>query len=226
MGLQPQRALSCLLLLHPPRTPNRLEETPHAEFRQRIHPQTTGRRCTLTRGTRPGRRPDRRLPRSPRTVTGTRRRPVAVPGQACHRVLDRERNLPRKRGGRRQHRHPLVLGLLRPAVATGRPRVRPAAQPRHSELGGRLRDGLPDPDLHRRQHLDHRPLHHHRHRRNTEYRSHRQRPLRPHLRHRAGTPYGYSLWEFQVYGPGGTTTRRTTSGAVPATYLRRATPSR
>ena len=29
---------------------------------------------------------------------------------------------------------------------------------------------------------------------------HRHRPVRPDARHRPGHPYGYSLWEFQVFG--------------------------
>ena len=43
--------------------------------------------------------------------------------QDRHRLLDRERGHPGRRRGRRQHRHPLVERVLRPAVAGGRPRL-------------------------------------------------------------------------------------------------------
>ena len=68
--------------------------------------------------------------------------------------------VPGHRRGRRQHRHPLVqrrsadpqwLQVDLGAIA--------GDLRRHPELGGRLRDGLPDPDLHQRHHLDHRPHH-------------------------------------------------------------------
>ena len=54
------------------------------------------------------------------------------------------------------------------------------------QLGGRLRPGLPDPDLRRRRHLDDDLLHHHRHRRHPDAHRHRHRPLRADERHRAG----------------------------------------
>ena len=96
--------------------------------------------------------------------------------------------LPGRQRGRRQHRHPLVQRLLRPAVARGRPRLLPGHLPGHPELGGRLRQGLPDPDLHRQLHLDHHLLHHHRHRRHPDPHRHRHRPLHPHVRHRPRHP--------------------------------------
>ena len=55
-----------------------------------------------------------------------------------------------------------------------------------------------------REHLDADLLHHHRHRLQADPDRHRHRPLRAHVRHRPrATAYGYSLWEFQVYGTGG-----------------------
>ena len=84
---------------------------------------------------------------------------------------------------RRQHRHPLVQRLLRPAMARGRPGLHQIDLSGHAELGGRLRQGLPDPDLQRQLHLDHDLLHHHRHRRHPDPQRDRQRPLHPHVRH-------------------------------------------
>ena len=74
------------------------------------------------------------------------------------------------------------------------------------QLGGRVRPRVPDPDLDRRHHLDHRLL------------APRPAPAacRPSTVTGSGryvrmygtqraTAYGYSLWEFQVYGSGGGT---------------------
>ena len=90
------------------------------------------------------------------------------PGQDRHRLLDRERELPGLERGRRQHRHPLVQRLLRPPVARGRPGLHPVHLPGHPAVGDRLRQGLPDPDVHRQRDLDHDLLHHHRHRRHPD----------------------------------------------------------
>ncbi len=66
--------------------------------------------------------------------------------------------------------------------STWAPRAR---SPGEAVLGGRLRPGLPDPDLERRLHVDDRLLHDHRHRRSAEpHRPLRVRPLRPAVRHR------------------------------------------
>ncbi len=70
--------------------------------------------------------------------------------QADHRVVAGERGLPGLGGHRRQPRHPLVERVLRPAVARGRSRLQPVHLPGGAELGGRLRDRVPDPDVHRR----------------------------------------------------------------------------
>ena len=129
----------------------------------------------------PGTSPDRPRP-PPAATTNIAQR------QDRHRVLHRERELPRLQRGRRQHRHPLVQRLLRPAVARGRPRLLPVHLPGHPELGGRLRQGLPDPDLRRQLHLDHHLLHHHRHRRHPDPHRHRHRPVHPHVRHRPRHP--------------------------------------
>ncbi len=165
--------------------PDPAEETLHAAVRQ-----TSDRSRTPAYRPRSRRRPDPRLLRRPEPHARPSRRPTPVPGTARRRVLDRERVLPRERGRRREHRHPLVLRLRRPAVAARRPRFGPADLPRHAELGGRVRHRLPDPDLRRRDQLDHRLLHHHRHRRHPEPHRHRQRPLRPRLRHRPRHPMG------------------------------------
>ena len=110
------------------------------------------------------------------------------PEQDRDRVLDRERVVPGGRCGGREHRHPLVQRLLRPPVARSRPRLQPGHLPGHAELGGRLRDGVPDPDVTRRHQLDHHLLHHHRHRRHPDAERVRDRPLHPDVRHRPGHP--------------------------------------
>ena len=56
------------------------------------------------------------------------------------------------------------------------------------QLGDRLREGLPDPDLGRRHELDHHLLHHHRDRRHPDPQRHRHRPLHPDVRHGPGHP--------------------------------------
>ncbi len=50
-----------------------------------------------------------------------------------------ERHVPGDRRDRRQHRHPLVQRVQRPAVAAGRPGHEPDGLPGHAELGGRVR---------------------------------------------------------------------------------------
>ena len=92
-----------------------------------------------------------------------------------------------RRGGR-QHRHPLVQRVLRPAMAGGRPRLVPGHLPGHPAMGGRLRHRVPDPDLTGRHELDHHLLHHHRNRRHPDPQRHRHRPLHPDVRHRPGHP--------------------------------------
>ena len=94
-----------------------------------------------------------------------------------------ERHVPGVQRGRRQHRHPLVERVLRPAVAAGRPRCDALDQSRRPELGGRVRDGVPDPDVERRDHLDHDLLDHHRHRRRAGPRGQRFRTVRADARH-------------------------------------------
>ena len=66
---------------------------------------------------------------------------------------------------RRQPRHPVVERLLRPPVARSRPRLQSVHLPGGAELGARLRDRIPDPDVHQRHDLDHRVLDHQRDRR-------------------------------------------------------------
>ncbi|CAG6391792.1 hypothetical protein SCOCK_130196 [Actinacidiphila cocklensis] len=92
-----------------------------------------------------------------------RRQPLA--GQGRHRLLHGERQLPGRQRRGRQHRHPLVERVQRPAVAAGRPGRQPHHQPGAAQLGGGVRQGLPDPDLGRRHDLDHRLQHDHRNRR-------------------------------------------------------------
>ena len=117
-----------------------------------------------------------------------------------HRVLDRERRHPGRRRDRRQHRHPLVVRLHRPAVAPGRPRRDETICQVVAELGDRVRHGLPDPDVDRRHELDHDLLHDHRHRRHTDPQRHRFRPLRPDLRHRPRNPVRRLHLGVQVHG--------------------------
>ena len=69
-----------------------------------------------------------------------------------------------------------------------RPRLLPGHLPGHAELGNRLRQGLPDPDLGRRHQLDHHLLHHDRHRRHPDPQRHRHRPLHPDVRDGPGHP--------------------------------------
>ncbi len=59
-------------------------------------------------------------------------------------------------------------------------------QPGGAQLGVRLRDLVPDPDLGRRVQLDLDLLDHHRPRRHPDAERDRQRPLRPHVRHGPG----------------------------------------
>ena len=69
-------------------------------------------------------------------------------------------------------------------VAPGRPRLGAAGEPRGAGLGGRLRQGLPDPAVQRRHDLDDRLHPHDRHRRNRDADVPvRHRPLRPDARH-------------------------------------------
>ncbi|CAG7643859.1 hypothetical protein SBRY_30915 [Actinacidiphila bryophytorum] len=112
----------------------------------------------------------------------------ALAGQDRDRLVLGERQLHRPHGGGRQHRHPLVERLLRPAVAAGRPRREPQHQPGRAELGDGRGQVLPDPDVRRRHQLDHRLQHHDRHRRQPDRPGHRHRPLRPDERHRPHHP--------------------------------------
>ncbi|MBB3725836.1 hypothetical protein FHR33_001696 [Nonomuraea dietziae] len=72
----------------------------------------------------------------------------------------------------------------RPRMAPGRPWRRHPAHPRQADLGGRLRQGLPDPGLQRRGRVDHPLLHLHRRRRHRRPDRVGLGPLRPHVRHR------------------------------------------
>ena len=121
-------------------------------------------------------------------------------GQPGHRVLHRERRHAGLGRGRRQHRHPLVQRLQRPAVAPGRPRHHPAicqvvlnweaAYGKAFQIQASTDGDRPGP----------RSTHHHRHRRHADARRLRHRPLHPDVRHRPRPPrYGYSLWEFAVH---------------------------
>ena len=74
-----------------------------------------------------------------------------------------------------------------------------------------------------RHRLDHDPHHHHRHRRRADHPGDRHRPLRPAQRHRPRHAYGYSLWEFQIYGT--TTTPDPACGTSNAAQGRPATAS-
>jgi hypothetical protein len=97
---------------------------------------------------------------------------------------------------------PAPAGRPRSAIHSGSRSTSapPPHQPGGPQLGGRLRHGVPDPDLDERHHLDQHLLHHHGHRRRADAQHLRLRPVRADERHARATAYGYSLWEFQVYG--------------------------
>ncbi len=127
------------------------------------------------------------------TSSGGRRRRwwyrnPAVPRQAHDGVVGGERRHPGVQRHRRQHHHPVVQLVRRPAVATGRPRRQRHHQPGGTELGGSVRHRIPDTDITRRHQLDHDLLDNNRHRRHPNPASHRNRPLRPHERHRTSNP--------------------------------------
>ena len=125
----------------------------------------------------------------------------AVPGQADHRVLDRERRYRRRERRRRQHRHPVVSAVRRPAVDPGRP-----GRHRHHQPGGAAAGRRPTPPRSRSRSPPTRPV----------GRASTRRPPAPAARRRSTSPApaatcactappgppstGYSLWEFQVYG--------------------------
>ena len=115
--------------------------------------------------------------------------------------------------GRRQRRHPLVQRVQRPAVDPGRPRRHRHHRPGRAELGGRVRHGLPDPGLRRRR---------------PPGPPSTPPPPAPAARRPSPSPapagtcacygtaratgYGYSLWEFQVFGTTGGTDRQPPAG--------------
>ena len=95
--------------------------------------------------------------------------------------------------------------LSDPAVAPGRPRRQRDHQSVGLQLGRRVRQGVQDPDVGQRHHLDRHLHHHHRRRRHeTLTVTGTGRYVRMYGTVR-GTGYGYSLYEFQVYGNFGTT---------------------
>src|SRR5581483_11400758 len=111
---------------------------------------------------------------------------AALAGPAGDVVLERELVArPRERRGR-EHRHALVVGVQRPAVDLRRPRRNRHDLAGRPQLGDRLCEVVPDPDLERRVDLDDDLLDHHRHRRRADAQRQRQRPLRAHVRHGAG----------------------------------------
>ena len=140
-------------------------------------------------------------------------------GQTRHRVVAPRRRRRRRQRRRRQRRHPLVQPVQRPAVAPGRPRRHRHHQPGRAALGGRLR--------HRRSRSRPRPT-------APPGPTSTPPPPAPAARRRSpspapaatcgctaphrGTGYGYSLWEFQVYG--------SLTGATDAGLRHRPTPRR
>ena len=119
---------------------------------------------------------------------GRRRVDPALPGSARHRLIHGERRLPGVGRRGRQHRHPLVQRLLRPAVAAGRSGRDRLDHLGHPAVGSGVRDGVPDPDVVRRHELDHDLLHDHRNRRHADPQRDRHRPVRPDVRHGARHP--------------------------------------
>ena len=108
--------------------------------------------------------------------------------------------VPGVRGRGRQHRHPLVQRLQLTRSGWRWTSARPRRSARSSWTG---RPPTPPRSRSRPRpttRLDHHLLHHHRHRRHPDPQRHRHRPLLRMYGTARATQYGYSLWEFQVYG--------------------------
>ena len=105
------------------------------------------------------------------------------PQPARHRLLHREHRHARGDAVDGNTGTRWSSAVQRSPVAPGGPRVQQDDLRGHAELGDRLREGVPDPDVARRHQLDHDLLHHHRHRRRPGPHRLRHRPLRPHVRH-------------------------------------------
>jgi type 1 glutamine amidotransferase len=114
-----------------------------------------------------------------------RARHSAVAGPSGDGVVDGERGLARERGGRREHGHAVVVGVLRSAVDLRRSRFDALDQPRRPDVGSRVRNGVPDPDVERRRQLDADLLDDDRQRRDGRSHAFRQRALRANERNGA-----------------------------------------
>ena len=198
---------------HPDAPGHRLRPV-RADERHRAGHPVTATRCGSSRSSA----------RSAHAGCGTANAALSQPG---HRLVHRERRRPRRqRRGRRQHRHPLVQSAFSDpqwlqvdlgATAT----VCQVVLTWEAAYATRV----PDPDRagsDRARWTDD-LLDHHRHRRHPDADRHRHRPLRPDVRHRPGhRSYGYSLWEFAVFGTTGGTRTDTAAGR----HARRRRPRR
>jgi phosphoribosylcarboxyaminoimidazole (NCAIR) mutase len=78
-----------------------------------------------------------------------------LPGQAGDLLIDRTSGLCLRLRGRWQRRHPLVVGVQRSAVDLRRSGSVPQHHPGGADVGDRLRQIVPDPDVQRPHQLDH-----------------------------------------------------------------------
>lgn len=138
-------------------------------------------------------------PQRPRSPSVRPRRP-SVPdlaGKADHRLLGGERRHPGRQRHRRQLGYPRVERLSVTRIGSRSTSARPAPSTRHPELRGRLRAVVPGAGLDQR--------HHDRHRRHPDAGRHGTGRYVRALGQTRATGWGYSLWEFQVFGTQGTT---------------------
>ncbi|MGX1247874.1 hypothetical protein RKD48_000385 [Streptomyces ambofaciens] len=158
----------------------------------------------------------------PHPDDGHRGRHPSLPGPDGHVVLGRERRNAVRQRRRRRHGHPLVLCRERRPVAPGRPRRHRLRHPGGARLGGGLRQGLQDPALPGREHLDRREVGHRRRRRHRHARRLGPGPLCPH----AGRPPGHPLGLLAVGVPGLRHHRRHRAGRFLRHRQRRAGQAR
>ena len=94
---------------------------------------------------------DRRLRRRSCQLTAHAADTLLSQGKPATASSQEGADVDRGQRGRRQPRHALVQRVQRPAVAPGRPRRHRHDLPGRAAVGGRVRPGVPDPDLARRR---------------------------------------------------------------------------